>query len=211
MAVLSRTDVAGRVERQAAERAGRPPGRDNLFGTPYECPRLRRGDADAQHVRPVFAVGERLRGGSLLAFGGGVRLDDDAVVVSVPGESERADPELLHQRCVERRGVDEVRGCRRRDVGLVAESAAYLVEEFGQALGQGGDLDLLQRDTRHPAALARLQEEGALARLPDGAGHEPVGRVEEVDLAWHRSTLRWLAAGAAAHDRVGVSLAPTTS
>ena len=49
-----------------------------------------------------------------------------------------------------------------------------LVEELVQAIGEHGDLDLLEHDADHPSAVAGLEEEGPAAGLADGARHESV-------------------------------------
>src|SRR6266704_3806085 len=100
VSVLAGADMAGRVERQPAQRARRPAGGDELKRAPGE--RARRGGRDRhpQDRRPVLRqlLGQRFDRlvAQLLS------LDDDALVVAVPRPRDSPDPEVLHQRLVER-------------------------------------------------------------------------------------------------------------
>ena len=80
------------------------------------------------------------------------------------------------------RGVVVGRRERLRDLDA---SAGDLRDQERQALGEDLDLDLLEDDRDERAALARLQEERAMAGLADGAGHEPVRDSEVVDATRH--------------------------
>ena len=108
-------------------------------------------------------------------------LDHDPLVCGVPGQRDRARAELLDQRLLEGLVVDHGdRGHRRdRRAGLVGGD--QLVEQLGDAFPEDLHLLLLQRHRRHLGTDARLEEEGALAGLADGPGHESLGRVEAVD------------------------------
>ena len=101
--------------------------------------------------------------------------------------------------------------------GAAPPDAAHdLVEQPLDALGEDLHLLLLQRHGHDLGPGPGLQEEHALARLSHGAGDEPVGRVEGVQLSRHRSSLyrpragRATAAGAAADGCVGARAAPPT-
>ena len=100
VAVLPGADVPGRVQRQAAERTWRPSLADQLERAPGERPGGRGRDPHPQHSGAVLGdvVGQRLdrRVRFLLC------LDHDALVVTIPGQGDDADPELLKQRQVER-------------------------------------------------------------------------------------------------------------
>ena len=78
-----------------------------------------------------------------------------------------------------RRHARRARPCPRRRAPRARPAAR-------RGAGDGRDLDLLERDGHDPRALAGLQEEGAVARLADRAGDEPVGAVEEVAASGHR-------------------------
>ena len=102
------------VQRQPAQRARRPARRDELQRALRERPGRARADPHPQHAGPVAGdvIGQRLdRRVALL-----LRLDDHPVAVAVPGERDRADPEVLGQRQVERAVVAQRRrgGCRDR-------------------------------------------------------------------------------------------------
>ena len=60
-----------------------------------------------------------------------------------------------------------------------------LVEQHPEAFGKDGDLDLLENDRDDLAGSARLKEERPVAGLADGAGHEPVGWVEDEEASRH--------------------------
>src|SRR6185437_15852021 len=140
----------------------------------------RRGrDRHAQDRRAVVGqvLGERLDG-LVAEF---LRLDDHPFAVAVPGERDRADPEVLHQRLLERTVVGERLRSRRRNRGRSPGSPQHFVQQFIQPLGELTDLALFERDAGDPAATGGLQVEGALARLADGSGNEPVRRVVRVD------------------------------
>ena len=62
-------------------------------------------------------------------------------------------------------------------------------EQFAEAIREDGDLDLLEQDAHDAGAVAGLEEERPVAGLTDGAGHETVGRVEEIASSRHGLTL----------------------
>lgn len=140
-----------RIERQAAQRARRPAGVHHVERTFGEGPGLRSGQPDTQHRRPVLLVLEQpLLGLREVLLGLRVQLhqrlclDDHALFLAVPGQRHRADPELLLDGSVQRRGVRDVGGCHGRN-GRIAPGAAYdLVQQFVDPLGERGHLGLLQ-------------------------------------------------------------------
>src|SRR6478672_7583976 len=85
VSVLARTYVSFRVEREAAQRARRPAGVDDVEGSLGEGSRLRAGEPDPQHRGPVLLVlkelflglGEILLG-VRVELHEGLRLDDHA-------------------------------------------------------------------------------------------------------------------------------------
>ena len=169
------------------------------------------GEPDAQQRRAVVVVVVDQRRVVVVAprrLGQRLGLDDDPLVVGVPGQRHRADPELLLDRRVQRGRV----GCLGRRhggyVGLAGRPAYDLVEQRLDPLGEHRHLLLLQRDARRPAAAAGLQEEGALPGLADGARHEPLGRVVLEDDASHASRPYAVAAGAAPPRTASEAAAP---
>src|SRR5262249_56182527 len=69
------------------------------------------GDPYPQRVRAALDVGQDgLPVGRLLP--GRLRLDDHQVLLAVPGQPHRADPELLVHRRLQRLGVGGLRGVR---------------------------------------------------------------------------------------------------
>ena len=104
----------------------------------------------------------------------GEQLDHDPIDGRVPGDGHGADPELLGDRSVQRVHI----ALPWSEAGGTSISPAlrrtHLVQHLVQVLGQHGDLLLLAGHAGDPVALARLQEEGPLPRLPHGSGDEPV-------------------------------------
>ena len=80
-------------------------------------------------------------------------------------------------------------GCslRRRDVDAAGAAPQHLVEHLVQVLGQHRHLLLLAGHAGDAVPLPGLQEEGPLAGLTDGAGHEPVRGVVAVNQDRHAS------------------------
>ncbi len=96
--------MACRFEWQPAKRAGRSPGPDHLDRPARERARGLGADPHPQHRGAVLGdiLGEGLKRFLALFLG----LNDDALVVVIPGEGDRADPEVLCQREVEGAVVD---------------------------------------------------------------------------------------------------------
>src|SRR5215469_3796364 len=174
--VLPRAHVAGGVQRQPAQRARRPALSDDPQRTLGEGPGGLGREPHPQHGGPVRRdlVGQRLHRRLGLLLG----LDHHPVRLAVPGQRDGPDPELLHQRKVERAVVG---GCRGAAGRRAAGSPEHLVEQLIQPLGQLRHLELLQRDAGDPAAVGRLQVEASLAWLADRSGHEPLRRVIHVE------------------------------
>ena len=110
VAVVPRAEVAGGVERLAAQRARRPAGGDHPLGAVDERrgsppgsagPAAGRGRRDLGVVLVLVGV-VRSRPRRRLVLVGRDRLDDDGAGVDVEGQAERADPELLVDRGVQR-------------------------------------------------------------------------------------------------------------
>src|SRR5688500_10767141 len=106
VAVLARADVAGRIERVSAQRAGRPAGADDAEGAFHEGAGCLGGEADAQEVRPVVVIvlelDDRLVLALLVVLARRPCLDEDAFRVAVPAEGQGGRAEGLVQRLVER-------------------------------------------------------------------------------------------------------------
>ena len=64
-----------------------------------------------------------------------------------------------------------------------------LGQEVAEAVGEDRDLDLLEHDADDTRAVACLEEERAVARLADRAGHEALGRIEQIAASRHALTL----------------------
>ena len=116
VAVGPRAEVARRVERAAAERAGRPAGRDDRLRRACERPgQRRRAAAPASTSSGSGSSIVRRRACSRprrpLASVQREDLDHDALVVGVPGQRHRADAELLVDRLLQRAR------CRRAPTG----------------------------------------------------------------------------------------------
>jgi hypothetical protein len=123
VAILPRADVACRLEWKPAERAGRSTGPDDLDGPARERASGLRADAHPQHRRAVLRDILCQRFERLFAFLLG--LDDDTLVIVIPGERDRPNPEVLRQRKIKRTVVDSrLRGRRRRSAG----APRYLVQ-----------------------------------------------------------------------------------
>ena len=97
--------------------------------------------------------------------------------LGVPAQPHGADPELLLERHGQRVEVG-----RPGSVGrLGAEPAGDLLQQRADPLGEHRDLLLLQQHADRAGLLDRLQVEGAVAGLADGAGDEALGLAEDVD------------------------------
>ena len=114
-----------------------------------------------------------------------------ATGASVPAERQRSRAEGFVERLVQRAAV--VGRCRIRELRLGDPAPLELGHELAEPLGQHGHLDLLHHDTDHARAVPCLEEEGPVARLADGPGHEPLGRIEEIASSRHARTLYRLA------------------
>src|SRR5712691_1791805 len=177
--VLPGAHMPGRVQRQPAERAGWPALADELQRALREGTRSGCADPHPQDGGTVLGniLGQRLDRLVSLLLG----LDDDALVVVVPRQCYRADPELLHQRQLERAVVGQGGRRGRRHRRAAAAAPEHFVQQLVEPLGELADLALLQRNASDPAAGAGLQVEGALPRLADRPGDEPVRWVVRID------------------------------
>src|SRR5690348_4753021 len=101
--VLPRADVPFGVQGQAAQRAWRPPSRDDPGRALSEGTSGARRDPDPQHSGSVGrqVLGQRFY--RLVRFLLG--LDDHHAAISVPGQGDGAHPEVFEQRKIERRVV----------------------------------------------------------------------------------------------------------
>src|SRR6478735_1750494 len=160
-------DVAGRVQRLAAERAGGAAGGDDRATPSGEGPGRLGAQDDPQGLHGLLL-------GLLRVLV--MALDDHHVARDVPGEGQRVDAELVLDRRREGFGVAPTDR-------LGGGALGVRVEQVVDPVGEHGDLDLLERDGHEPALAAGLEEEGAAAGWPDGPGDEALGRVE--DGCWH--------------------------
>jgi hypothetical protein len=189
MAVLARADVAGRVQRVAAERARRPAGADDPEGAFDEGPGRIGAEADAEDIGSIVILVVDLDDGLALFLLDlvtlGPRLDQDLLGVAIPAERQRRRPECLVEGLVERVLVrlDRLRGV------LDDAPAVELDEELAEPVREHRHLGLLQADADHPAAIAGLQEEAAAAGLADGSGGESIGEVEDEEATRHGLTV----------------------
>src|SRR5450756_2660880 len=128
VAVLPRADVPGGVERQPAVRARRAAGGNEAERALRERAGRARGDPYAEDTGPVDGdvVRQRLNGGVAILL----RLDDYLVALAIPGEGDRADPEVFGQRQVERAIVAQRGGRFRWNVGFRVGPAQHLVEKL---------------------------------------------------------------------------------
>src|SRR4051812_6855374 len=138
VAVLAWADVPLGIQRQSAQRAGRPAGGNDPLGALDEGPRGVSADPHPQRVRALLDVGQRLDElflvlGLLL----GERLDHDELVLAVPGEPHAPDAEVLLDRDVQGRGVLQL--LRRDGRHLTDAASSYLGEELLQPLGEDRD------------------------------------------------------------------------
>src|SRR5688500_10182029 len=86
VAVGAGADVPTRVQREAAEGTGRPAGGDEGKGALDEGPRRQAGDAHPQQWGPILRLVDE--GGLVVrvVLGHRLRLDDQPLVVDVPGQ-----------------------------------------------------------------------------------------------------------------------------
>ena len=137
---------------------GGRPAADDPRGARDERARRVGGDPDAQQVRTVLVLVVVLVGVDRLAvLGLGARLDQHALRVAVPAERQRAGPERLVERLVERPVV--LAGGRRGDLRRRRDAATLeLGQELAEPVGEDRDLDLLERrsmTTRGPSRACR--------------------------------------------------------
>lgn len=132
---------------------------DDVEGALGERPGLGASEPDPQHRGPVLLVLQEPflgLGEVLLGLGvelhEGLRLDDHALFLAVPGEGHGADPELLLDGCLEGSGVGVLGGRHRGYRGAAAATAYDLVQQLVHALGERCDLGLLQGHAGHAGA-----------------------------------------------------------
>src|SRR5450631_259833 len=153
--VRSRADMTRRVQGASAERAGRPPGGDDL-GTSASERTSRAGlDHDPQDGLQVPGLFGLQRGLALFIhlelFLTVMALHDDDPAFGVPPETHRANPELVLNGCRQRLDVLEGLGGHIR--GL---TCGEVVEQVIDPVGQSAQLLLLQRHRGQPRAGAGL-------------------------------------------------------
>ena len=125
------------VQRPAAEGARGPAGGDDAERSLSERARPRALDADQQHLLYARRWPVRLLGGVpplgvvvlVVGVGEWEDLQDDHLVVDVPGQRHRAGAELLGDRLLEWRGVGQLLRSHRGDRPLTTGGADYLVEQ----------------------------------------------------------------------------------
>ena len=184
MAVLPRADVALRVQRQRAQRARRPAGGDDPLGAHDEGAGDLGADADAQRVRALVVLGQRLDLGLVLGLGASASTTTWPVS---PSQARPIAPTRNSSSTGASSGAVSSSSVRRGRRDLAGAAAPDLLEQLLEPLGEHLDLHLLQRDRDGAAAAGGLQVEGALARLADRAGDEALRRVEEEDLSGARA------------------------
>src|SRR5262249_7728833 len=99
VSVLAGAHMAGRVKRQAAQRAWRAAGRDQLKRSLGE--RARRSGCDRYPQDRRAVLGEFLSQWLDRLVAQLLSLDDHALALPVPGQGDGSDPEIFHQRLVE--------------------------------------------------------------------------------------------------------------
>src|SRR3954453_17171089 len=186
MAVLAGAHMTFRVQRVAAKRTWRPSRCDDPQRALHERPRAGRLQSDPQHVAGELGALGPLR---LLVIHLRLRFDENARRLLVPGQRQRADPELLLDRRAERGYVLQLVGRGRRYLRVRPETTSYLVQELVEPFGERGDLDLLESHRHHACPAGRLKVESALSRLAHGPRDEAVGIDEVVELPGHEPTL----------------------
>ena len=170
VAVLPRADVPGRVERQTAQRAGRPAGGDHPAGALDEGAGVGRLDPHPQRVGPVLDVLEQgLLRRSASSAGAWASMTTSP---ASPSQARPIAPTRNSSSIGCSSGVDVGSPAGQRGAGAGDD----LVEQLLEPVGEHGDLLLLQRDGHHPGAVGGLQVEGAVAGRADGAGDEAAGR-----------------------------------
>ena len=162
------------VKRLAAQGAGRPPCPEHPHRLRHERACRRRRDPDPQDVRTLLVVVLGLLV-LLLALDLLPRLDQDQVVARVPAQRQRAGPERLVERLVERAGVTRQRLVLGRPFD---PTPVELVQQLVQALGEDRHLDrgdapclvetsvgrigaMICYDLRFPELARRLAVDGA--------------------------------------------------
>ena len=191
VAVAPRADVALRVERVAAQRARRPAGADDPRSPARRTtgPRRRSSGRAAGRARPRPRRRPRRDRSASPSSSTGPRASTStsSSSPSQPSVSEPR-PERLVERLVERSGV--VAGDRRVRGGRLRRRAARArTRSSPRRSARTATWTFSSDDADDPRAVAGLEEEGAVARLADGAGHESVGWVEEIAASRHARTL----------------------
>lgn len=174
------------IERQCTQRARRSAGFDERLGPFHE--RASKGTTDSNNENVTIGRHRVVGRGAVIALGAdGEGLDDDPVFRSVPGQRECAHAELFLDGLLKRIPVIKLARRQSGDGRLPACTPDDFVKQRVHTLSQGTDLFFLEDHCRQSGAVARLQEEGALTGLANGAGDEAIRRVEPEDLMWHRS------------------------
>ena len=192
VAVAPRTDVTARIEWRPTQRAGWATGGDDLGRPRDERPRSRRGHAHPQEVWPVIVlvvIVLRVDGLALVVLGR-ASTSTRSAPPSQPSVSEPARNASFSGSSSGASSADSVSVVARPTSGSSAGAMPRRSSSSSSAPRRSAsDLDLLERDRDDSPALAGLQEERPIARLPDRAGHESVRRIEDEAPSRHRSTL----------------------
>lgn len=162
-----------------AQRARRPAGGDDPFGTQREVPGLQRGEEDPYGIGAVLGVVENDRLVEL-GLGDGQQLHDDGSGVRVPAQAHGPDPEFGVDGRDERARVIEFGALRRY---FRTEPAVYFLEQESHPIREYLNLLLLQQHADDTCLVNRLEIERPVAGLTHRSRNEPVRSAEYVNCA----------------------------
>ena len=176
------------IQRLAAERTGRATRGHDLEGACSEGEGRARLQVDAYQIGILVRIfGDDLSRLLVLVLflvfvGDLTRLNDDTLIVDVPHDGHRPNPERLDEGLLEGSAVDLF---GRRRVRNVRPAATNLRQELGQPFRQDCDLDLLERDADYASSFPSLQVEHAAARLTNRPRDEAIRVLERIHPTRH--------------------------